>query len=77
MPLSITFSNGATIFLRAKPTLSKALPLIGRKTLTESLEQMLADYEVWLERQPLAENTRRLPSLEDRERAMEGLRVDD
>ena len=44
--------------------------------MTESLEQMLADYEVWLERQPLAENTRRLPSLEDRERAMEGLRVD-
>ena len=53
--------------------------------MINQLEQMLAAYDVWLDRQPLAANTRRvyrttrrysLPSLEERERAMEGLRVD-
>ena len=80
--------------------------------MINQLEQMLTAYDVWLDRQPLAANTRgayhlqlhqigaylaqrppaiddplhqrlettrrySLPSLEDRERAMEGLHVDD
>ena len=53
--------------------------------MINQLEQMLTAYDVWLDRQPLAANTRSvygtrprssLPSLEDRERAMEGLHVD-
>jgi hypothetical protein len=53
--------------------------------MINQLEQMFTAYDVWLDRQPWAANTRSayrtmcrysLPSLEDRERAMKGVRVD-
>src|SRR5437660_1514818 len=37
----------------------KELPLTRSRTVAKTFEHVLADYQGWLERQPLAENTRR------------------